>query len=183
METSLLTYLAEVPDFRRGQGKRYSLPHVLAMIIMGKMSGCHGYRELGSFVKANAAELQEHLGTKTATMPSHVTIRTILREIDFNAVCNAFERWVSATQNIAPGDLVCIDGKALASTVEDTHSRSQNFTALVSAFAQRQGIVLAVARFANGKSSEIPTVQELITTLDLKAAVLSLDALHCQKKQ
>ncbi|MBL7988827.1 MAG: transposase family protein, partial [Chlorobi bacterium] len=57
MEQTLVAYLRTVPDFRSAYGKRYQLDHLLLMIIFGMMSGCYGYRELGTFVKANRSEL------------------------------------------------------------------------------------------------------------------------------
>ncbi len=76
-----------------------------------------------------------------------------------------------------------IDGKALASTVTDYNSSYQNFVSLVSVFSHKRGQVVRAAKLENQKSSEIPTVQVLIEALDLQDVVLSLDALHCQKKR
>ena len=54
---------------------------------------------------------------------------------------------------------------------------------LVSAFCQQTGLVQQVKRLENGKSSEIASVQELIGQLAGKGLLLTLDALHCQKKR
>ena len=183
MSASLLKYLSEVPDFRRGQGKRYGLAELLAMLIMGMMSGCYAYRELATFLQANAEELRNQLGIQREAMPSHVTIRTILRGVDFSALCDAFCRWAKTIVELPDDSLICLDGKALASTVSDAHTRYQNFTCIVSAFAQAQGTVLSLRRYANAETSEQPTVIELIAALGLQGVTFSLDALHCQKKR
>jgi len=52
----------------------------------------------------------------------------------------------------------------------------------VSLFAHQQRQVLQVAHMENKRQSEIPVVRQLIETLHLQGAVLTLDALHCQKK-
>ncbi|VXD22599.1 hypothetical protein PL9631_660135 [Planktothrix paucivesiculata PCC 9631] len=46
MLTSLIENLKEVKDFRKSQGKRYSLWEVLLVVVLGVMSGHQGYREI-----------------------------------------------------------------------------------------------------------------------------------------
>lgn len=54
---------------------------------------------------------------------------------------------------------------------------------MVSMFAHKVGIVLRSNNYENKKKSEIHSVQELISHLEHKGMVLTLDALHCPKKQ
>ena len=54
---------------------------------------------------------------------------------------------------------------------------------MVSMFGHQTGIVLISNSFENKKKSEIHSVQELISQLEQKGMVLTLDAMHCQKKQ
>ena len=183
MATTLVEYLQSVPDFRSDLGKRYRLDHLLLMIIFGMMSGCYGYRELGTFVKANRSEFVKLLGLKRNAVPSHVTIRTVLQGIDFSALNQRFSQWAAEHLSIDADDLFSIDGKALASTISDYASAKQNFICFLSLFSQRQGAVLSLRRYHNGHTSEIPTLREMIEALDLTGVTLSLDALHCQKKQ
>lgn len=183
MGHTLLDYLQAVPDFRSDLGKRYQLDHVLLMIIFGMMSGRYGYRELGTFVKANRSELVALFALKRNAVPSYVTIRTVLKGIDFSALNESFSRWASEHLSIAEHDLFSIDGKALASTMSDYDSAKQNFLCFLSLFSQRQGAVLSLQSYHNGHTSEIPTLQELIKALDLQGVTFSLDALHCQKKR
>jgi len=181
MATSLIEHLQDVPDFRRGQGRRYRLDHTLTMIIMAIMSGRFGYREIGSFLRANADALAEHLRLDRRAMPSHVTVRTILRGVDFTALAAAFGAWARQHVPLRTGDLLVIDGKALGSTVEHYNDAYQDFICLVSLYAQRQGAVLALARYHNGHSSELVSVEQLIRALDLHDVTISVDALHCKK--
>lgn len=48
--------------------------------------------------------------------------------------------------------------------------------------ACQRGLVVGLDKLDNQEVSEIVTVQNLIATLDIQGVVLSLDALHCQKK-
>lgn len=184
-QPTLVEYLAQVPDFRRREGRRYPLPTLLVMIIMAILSGQYGYREIARFLKANRDELVAHLGLKRKRMPSHVTIRTVLMKLDFEALNKAFEHWAQTHLQVASGDWVSVDAKAIGSTVTDYDNAYQDFVSLVSAFAQEQGTVLAMARYHNKDTSEVPLTRTLITAmveaLNLEGVVFTLDALHCKK--
>lgn len=182
-QTTLIKYLQQIPDFRRKQGLRYPLMSVLLLTIMSIMSGRYGYREIAAFGKANQKELLRFLNLeKRKCLPSHVTVREVLKGIDFNEVLTAFNNWAKQYVNIEENEWIAIDGKALSSTVTDYSSSYQNFVSLVSVFSHKRGQVLRAAELESNKCSEIPTVQELIEALDLKGVVFTIDSLHCQKK-
>ncbi len=81
------------------------------------------------------------------------------------------ERWLS------------IDGKVLCSTVSDVNNCKQNFQSIVSAFCSSKDIVVLCKDYENNKSNEIKAAQDLIDQLEIKGITMTLDALHCQKKQ
>ncbi|KAA5549256.1 ISAs1 family transposase [Adhaeribacter rhizoryzae] len=180
---SLLDYLRTVPDFRRAQGRRYPLAETLCMVVMGIMSGYCGYREIGRFIRYNQQDLVTFLKLQRQQLPSYVTIRQVLMHVDFTALSAAFRCWVAAMGAGLTGRWLSIDGKSLKSTVSEYDKAQQNFVVLVSAFCQQTGMVEAVARFENGKQSEISSVWELLGRLQERGLLLTLDALHCQKKQ
>jgi hypothetical protein len=179
---TLIESLCQVPDFRRKQGRRYPLLVVLLITIMSIMSGRCRYREIAAFAKANQQELLRFFRLKRRRLPSHVTIRAVLKGVDFEEVLTAFNQWAEQSVTLAPDEWLAMDGKALASTVADYDSAYQNFVSLVSVFSHKRGHVVKAAKLENQKRSEIPTVRALIEALELQDVVFSLDALHCQKK-
>jgi hypothetical protein len=180
---TLIESLHTISDFRRKQGQRYPLVAVLLITIMSIMSGRCRYREIAAFAKANQKELLTffHL-SKRKRLPSHVTFREILKGVNFDDVCTAFNTWAGQFVTIEDDEWWAMDGKALTSTVTDATTSYQKFVSLVSLFSHKRGQVLKTAKFENQKRSEIPTVRELIEALDLQHVVITLDALHCQKK-
>jgi hypothetical protein len=178
---NLIEHLNQIKDPRRKQGQRFPLPTILLIIIMGIISGRFGYREITVFSKANQKDLIKSLRIKHKRIPSHVTIREVIMRIDFDALNNAFYQWASAYVKIEKNDWLSIDGKSIKSTVEDYDSSYQNFVSLVSVFSQKRGQVIKTSAFENKKTSEILIVEQLIEILDIKDAVISLDALHCKK--
>lgn len=179
---TLYEMLCTVEDKRKASGLRHELPDVLMMCIMGIMSGYYGYRELGRFMKNHSRELQQTFRL-LHRVPSHVTIRSILQQIDFESFGTAFNNWASQYVPMCKRDTKAIDGKAIASTITHYDSSYQNFVSLVSVFSVNRGIVLRCQKIENCKESEIPTVQQLVKALDVKGEVFTVDALHCQKKR
>ena len=92
-----------------------------------------------------------------------------------------FSQWALGYVTIEKDDWLSVDGKSIKSTLENPNSAYQNFVSMVSVFSQKRGQVIKTATFENKKASEVPIVQELLETLDLKNVVFTLDALHCKK--
>jgi hypothetical protein len=179
---NLIESFSQIKDFRRAEGKRYPLIPMLIIVIMSIICGRPRYREIAKFADANKEEFCKFFGLKRNHMPSHVTFREIIAKTDFQQVCQAFEKWAKDYVPVQKGDWCSIDGKAIRSTVSDYDKSYQNFVSLISVFAHKQGQVIGVASLYNGKSSEIPAVEQLIRMLGLEGIVFSMDALHCQKK-
>ena len=185
MSLTLLDYLAQVPDPRRRQGQRFTHPQMLLMVLMSYLSGRYAYREVAAFAAANQPDLRAYLHLKWPRTPSHVSFRSYLQALDFARLGQAFTQWMQA-QGVPPSlptqpEWVALDGKALRATIQHYNTAQQDFLSVVSAFATTSGVVLDQQPFHNARQSEGPVVVELIARLRLQGAVLSLDALHCQK--
>ncbi|MEO1052568.1 MAG: ISAs1 family transposase [Bacteroidota bacterium] len=182
-ERSLIDYLSKLTDKRRGAGRRHSQETILLIVLMALMSGYYGYRAIGDFIERNREDLLIYLQPGKNRLPTFFTVRRVLMNIDFDEFSQQFYAWAKQYINLQPGEWLSIDGKAIAGTVKDESSSYQDFVNLVSIFASRQKMVLGNAKVINSKESEIPVVQQLIEALHIKDVVLTLDALHCQKKQ
>lgn len=170
-------------DFRAAQGRRYPLWLILLLIIMGTMSGCRSYNALEDFGVRHYETLCEKLGLTVNRLPSDTTLRRVLQKLDFALLAQEFEQWAKDYIEVEPREWVAIDGKSIKSTVDRENSDYQNFVTLVSVYSQQQGVVLASAAFEHKSSSELKVVQSLLEALHLQDIVVTLDALHCQKKQ
>lgn len=182
---SLLDHLADVPDPRRAQGRRYPLPQLLAMTLMAMLAGHYGYRAIERFLRDNAEQLRQHLDWPREHMPSNVTLRAVLQALDFDALTAAFRAW--ACLHLPDDELLAIDAKAIRSTLTDYATAHQDFACLVSAYGARSGIVASVRAYQNKQTSELEAAQALIAdlaaALDLRGTTVTLDALHCTKKR
>lgn len=169
---SLLTILSEdVTDPRRSQGLRTTLPQLFSMIIISNMCGHFGGRGVSRFSKIHEATFTEQLGLKHG-VPSHVTFSEVLNKTSEKQLIIAFNKWSSGFVDLKKGIKVSGDGKALASTVTNSHSGNQTFTGVVSLFCQQSGLVHSIQRYENAKESEIGIVQYLVNQLKVKGLIL-----------
>lgn len=176
---SLTHFLSQIPDHRRKQGQRISLPSFLSMVILGNMSGYTSLQSLARFFKNNENFFTDKFSLYHG-VPGYTRIRTLLLEIEFEHLTDAFFKWSS--QFIEKGDWIHMDGKGLSSTITNYNDSYQNFHYIVCSFCNRTGISLSAATFESKKQSEIKTVQEMIELFADKGVIITLDALHCQKK-
>ena len=100
--------------------------------VVAMLSGHHGYRPIGRFLRANADDLREHLDFGRHGLPSFVTVRAVLQALDFSALAAAFRAW--AAERMPAGEVLAVDAKAVRSTVSDHDNAAQDFVALVSAY-------------------------------------------------
>lgn len=183
MDNQLVTILSEIKDPRRGEGQRHPLPFVLILVLMSTMSGYYGYRGIGDFIKRNKKDLIKYFKPKHNRLASYSTVRRVMQGIEYDDFTNKFYVWTKNYIQIEKGDWLSLDGKAIRGTVSNSNNSYQKFISLISVFNEKTGTVLSVGKINNSKQSEIPKVRELISQLDLKGVVFTIDALHCQKKQ
>jgi len=178
----LLNMLAEVPDPRRAEGKLYQLPHVLLFSILAIVTGCNSYRGIVTFIEVHRRKLNTAFGLKWRRAPAHTAIRYILQGLDPTAVETVFRRHASLLQAAlakAGPSSIALDGKTLRGSFDKFHDRTA--AQVLSAFATDTALVLAHVDIAE-KSNEIPAAQTLLADLGVTpGAIVTLDALHCQK--
>lgn len=176
-----LTLLTEIEDPRRAEGKKYRLPHIVLFAILAMVSGANSYRGIHSFIDMHLARLRKVFGLKWRRAPAYSTIRIILQQLDTASVEQVFRRHAAILHEQASQDgqrHIAIDGKALRHSFDQFHDRKAAH--ILSAFASDAALVLAHLD-CDEKSNEIPAVQALLRELGLVEALLTVDAMHCQK--
>lgn len=178
----LESFLNEVPDPRRPQGRRYELGNVLLFTILAVLSGAFSFRKIQRFMKTHRERLNRQFGLNWKRAPAYTSIRDILHGLDEEQFEKAFRRHSQALEESEPkrslARIAC-DGKVLKGSFDRLEDRKAAH--LVSAFSDQTQIILGHME-VHEKSNEIPAIQGLIKELGLRDRVLTLDALHCQKK-
>jgi len=146
------------------------------------VSGSNSYRGIVTFIDVHRRRLNRAFGLKWRRAPAHTAIRYILQGLDPTAVEGAFRRHAALLQAASGGGergSVALDGKTLRGSFDAFHDRAA--AQVLSAFATDTALVLAHVDI-DAKSNEIPAAQALLAELGIAAgALVTLDALHCQK--
>src|SRR3978361_1681945 len=175
--------LEEVPDPRRAEGKLYSLPHVLLFSILAIVTGCNSYRGIVTFIAVHRRKLNAAFGLNWRRAPAPPPIRYTLQGLDPAAVEAVFRRHATLLQaaRATPGQgSIALDGKTLRGSFDNFHDRAA--AQGLSAFSTATTLVLAHVDI-DEKSNEIPAAQMLLADLGVAdGAIVTLDALHCQKR-
>ena len=190
----LLAMLGDIADPRRAEGKLYGLPHVFLFSILAVMAGANSYRAIHSFIDVHLYRLKETFGLNWRRAPAYTTVRGILQGLAVGDVEQVFRlhaqipnesaacqgmRVVAPRVSRNASPRTCFDGKTLRGSFDNfADTRAAH---LVSAFAADSALVLGHLEI-DDKSNEIPAVQRLLGELGLAASVITVDALHCQKK-
>lgn len=179
--SNLLAALADVPDPRRAQGKRYPLPYMLLFTVLALLSGAKSYRGIITFLEQRREHLNHHFGVDLKRAPVVNTLRMVLQSLPTEALEEAFRRHARALLpdgGAGEQPVIAIDGKTLRGSFDHINDRkaAQNLTA----FASASAIVLAHTEIED-KSNEIPAAQQMIRELGLRDVVFTADAMHCQK--
>ena len=179
---ALLDLIAHIDDPRRAEGKMYRLSHVVLFAILAALAGANSLRSVETFMAVHLKRLRRHFDLTWKRAPAHTTIRSILLHLDPGDVERAFRRHAAALagRSTASGLHVAIDGKTLRGSFDSFEDRKAAH--VLSAFAS--GLALTLAHLDCGeKSNEIPAVQQLVKELGLPpGALITVDAMHCQKK-
>ena len=70
MKGSIIDYLSNLTDKRRGAGRRHSQELVLLIVLMAVMSGYYGYRSIGDLIERNRTDLLRYLRPPKHRLPS-----------------------------------------------------------------------------------------------------------------
>jgi predicted transposase YbfD/YdcC len=169
-------YFADLPDPRREtRNKLHPLQDILMIGLCAVLSGVEDWVGMEAFAEEKETWLPGFLDLPNG-IPSHDTLSDVLGRIDPVAFRAAFTAWTTAALPGLAGEQVCVDGK----TVRGSRDGENPAVHLVSAFAGQARWVLAQQAVAE-KSNEITAIPDLLALLDLCGAVVSIDAMGCQK--
>ncbi|MEL6260962.1 MAG: ISAs1 family transposase [Cyanobacteria bacterium J06626_6] len=179
---TLIEVLKTAPEFRSTHGRFHQLWFVLLLLIVAAGSGYWGYRPAAEFAQRYGETVCEYLGLPVPRqMPSYSTFRRVMLGLDFTAFAKLFNRWAIDYVGIEAGELLASDGKSIRGSITNYDSAQQDFILLVSLFSQQRQQVVCALPMRNKHTGEEQTVRQMLAALDLRGAVVSMDALHTKK--
>jgi predicted transposase YbfD/YdcC len=170
----LLDRLGAIKDTRQSWKVAYPLREVLFLVVCGTIASGDDYDDIVDWGEAHLSFLRRfaefHHG-----LPCSDWLRTVMNRLDPELFAACFSSWVADCWPNKPG-LVAIDGKTSRRSQDRKHGHKPLH--LVSAFATTGRLVLG-QEAVDEKSNEITAIPALLERINVKGAVVSIDAMGC----
>jgi predicted transposase YbfD/YdcC len=175
---SFFNYFMVIYDSRQ-QGKvKHKLIDILFIVVSATLCNCNEWEEIEEWAKAKEEWLRQYLELPNG-IPSWYTMERVMDVIDPKQFEKCFVEWMREVTQVKEGDVVAIDGKAMRGTAD--RRAGKKAINIVSAWCSGDKLVLGQVR-AGEKSNEIRAIPELLDMLFIKGAIVTIDAMGCQKE-
>jgi predicted transposase YbfD/YdcC len=173
---SIKKYFGKLKDPRINRRKRHLLLDIIAIAICAVVSGCDDWQQIETFGRSRADWLRRFLRLPNG-IPSHDTFERVFDRLEPRAFQACFRQWMQALHEALGLSQIAIDGKTLRASgtglLKSLH--------LVSAWATSNSLSLGQIA-VDDKSNEITAIPQLLELLDLHGALVTIDAMGCQKR-
>jgi predicted transposase YbfD/YdcC len=173
---SIKKYFRRLPDPRVTGRSTHLLIEIVVMAICGVIADCNDFREIEQFAKQRESWFKGFLKLPGG-IPSHDTFARVLAVLNPRILQQCCLQWITAVNEVLGLGHIAIDGKT------SRGSAGSGFRALhvVSAWATAANVSLGEVA-VDKKSNEITAIPKLLEFLDLHGALVTIDAMGCQKE-
>lgn len=177
---SIGSFFESLSDPRHTRNRKHKLVDIMVLCVCAAVCGCDGPTAMHRWAVERYQWLAQHLPLANG-IPSRDCIRRLLIALKPEAFQRCFQNWIAqAIVSDDNGDkrLIAIDGKSC----RGSHDAGKDWGPLhiVSAWASDEGIALGQVA-TDGKSNEITAIPKLIDQIDVSNAIVTIDAMGCQK--
>lgn len=179
----LCHYLQQVPDPRDPRGVRHPLAAVLALVCCALLCGSRHLAAIAEWGRHRPGELIAALGFTRAKTPAGSTLHNLLQDLDWRALEAQLRQWATAVEVQLGAEspahretALALDGKTMRGALK----LDAQVVATVTALGHRLGLTVGAAEVQGG--DEIAAVETLLQNLVLVGKVVTVDALHTQRK-
>jgi predicted transposase YbfD/YdcC len=174
--TVFLSYFKDMPDHRQTGKITYPLDEILLLCLLAVLAGAEAFTDIARFGEKKLDLLRRFRPYRGGT-PAHDHLGDIFATLDAQAFQRCFVAWVAALTE-TPAEVIAIDGKTLRRSYQKKGSKEPIH--MVSAFAARQRLVMGQVAVAE-KSNEIVAIPALLDMMAIEGAVVTIDAMGCQR--
>lgn len=161
----------ELEDPRAHDNQTYPLVSLLIVILSAILAGTNTIIDIHLYAQVKSEMFQRLLNLRKA--PSYNVFWWLLTRLKPDQIEGCFTRWIQGLPQETQEKLISIDGKRLngASRKQKVH--------LVSAWDSIRSLLLGQVK-TKEKSNEITAIPELLDSIDIHNATITIDAAGCQ---
>jgi predicted transposase YbfD/YdcC len=168
-----LSHFKDLQDPRQPGKVTYPLAEVILLCLLAVLAGAETFVDIALFGEKKR-DLFRPFRDGT---PSHDQLGDIFATLDAVKFRHCFVSWVASLTGAA-AEVIAIDGKAVRRSFQKKGAKAPIH--MVSAFAARQRLVLGQVKVAE-KSNEIVAIPALLDMLAIAGAIVTIDAMGCQR--
>jgi predicted transposase YbfD/YdcC len=174
-ERSISKHFAKLKDPRRAHRRLHLLQDILVIALCAVIAGAQDWQEIETFGRKRHDWLKRFLELPNG-IPAHDTFQRVFDRLAPHTFHQCFQGWVQAVSQALRIKHIAIDGK----TLRGSGTAKLGPLHLVSAWATAQRLSLGQVA-VDTKSNEITAIPALLDLLDVHGALVTIDAMGCQK--
>jgi predicted transposase YbfD/YdcC len=171
-------HLQRLKDPRINRRKLHLLSDIVTMAICAVIGNANTWKDVATFARRRKEWFGRFLELPNG-IPSHHTFRRVFDRLDPLALQKGLVEWLSGVTELLGVRHIAIDGKTLRHSGGGSSPLRQLH--LVSAWATEAKLFLGQVA-TEEKSNEITAIPKLLELLDLHGALVTIDAMGCQKE-
>ena len=179
----IVGHFDDLDDPRSEINRKHPFASVVVIALMAVIAGAGGPTAIARWAEIKAAFLETVLDLPNG-LPCKDVFRRVLCLINPSAFQACFAAWLNSLREAAAGEadvdkpVFAVDGK----TARRSHDRKKGLGAMhsVSVWASDYGLTLGHLACGD-KSNEITAIPELLRLVDIKGAIITIDAMGTQK--
>ena len=161
----------------RVQGRtKHLLIDLLVMALCGVIANCDDWPDIALFARQRETWFRRFLRLPGG-IPAHDTFERVFAALNPRALEACCLAWLRAVAGLAGVEHIAIDGKSLRGSA----TGKLDVLHVVSAWATKAHVSLGQVA-VEGKGNEITAIPKLLELLDLDGALVTIDAIGCQKR-
>ena len=173
----LFDHFAQVCD-PRAANRRHHLFDIFVIALCAVICGAEGWDDIEEYGHAQVEWFAQFLALPHG-IPSSDTFARVLSRLCPDELTQCFVNWTRGLRESIAGEIVAIDGKTLRRSFDQAAGKGAIH--MVSAWANANRLVLGQLK-ADDKSNEITAIPQLLRLLELDGAIVTIDAMGCQKE-
>ena len=164
-------------DPRIDRSRLHELLDSVAIAIAAVVAGAESWDDIEDFGQAQHSWLKTFLALPNG-IPSHDTFRRLFERLDPDEFQRCFLGGIEALHEVTERQVIAIDGKTLRRSFD--RAKGQSALHLVHAWATANHLLLGQVA-VDEKSHEITAIPGLLKLLEIRGAIVTIDAMGCQK--
>lgn len=177
LPSHIVEAFSSIKDPRVERTRRHKLVDILTIALLTVINGGSGWSDMELFARGRLAWLQTFLELPNG-VPSEDTYRRVFEAINSKAFNECMAKLIEDLVTDLAGKSIAIDGKTMRRSFDRRDGKSALH--IVSAWVTDLGLSLGQIA-TEEKSNEITAIPALLETLDIAGAIVTIDAMGCQK--